>query len=135
MLENKLPARTIFLSPGEGRYYNLGKMQALFKADEDETREQFCISEWWLEPYTDGPGPHLHEQNQDIFYVLEGTMSILLGKAWVSATKGSFILIPENTIHDFRNKADSRSGLLNFFIPGGFERHMPAVVEWFKKNR
>jgi hypothetical protein len=30
---------------------------------------------------------------------------------------------------------DKEAGLLNFFIPGGFEREMPAIVKWFAKNR
>ena len=78
MSKNNLPDRAILLLPGEGRHYNMGKLHAVFKADEEETDAKFCISEWWLEPNTLGPGAHSHEHNQDIFYVLEGTMSILL---------------------------------------------------------
>ena len=135
MSKDRIPERPIFLPPGGGRRYDLGKMHAVFKADLEETREKCCISEWWLEPHTEGPGAHLHANNQDIFYVLEGTVSILLDKNWIDAVKGSFVFIPENTIHDFKNNGDSKCGLLNIFIPGGFERNMPAVVEWCKNNR
>jgi mannose-6-phosphate isomerase-like protein (cupin superfamily) len=132
MADLNLSEGAIFLPAGAGRIYDMGKMQAIFKADEEETKEQYCISEWWLEPYSDGPGAHSHEKNHDIFYVLEGTASILVGEKWINASKGAFILVPENTMHDFANRTDSKTGLLNFFIPGGFERNMPSIVKWFE---
>ena len=48
----------IVLLPGEGRAYPMGRIGAVFKADGDETRGRYSISEWWLEPYTRGPGAH-----------------------------------------------------------------------------
>ena len=48
---------------------------------------------------------------------------------------GSFVRIPARVMHDFRNTTARDAGLLNVFIPGGFERKMPAIVEWFAKNR
>lgn len=132
MSKNKKPGRPIFLPPDEGRHYDMGKIRAVFKADEEDTKAQFCISEWWLDPHTEGPGAHSHEHNHDIFYVLEGIVSILVDENWIEAAKGSFIYVPQNIIHDFRNNTARKAGVLNFFIPGGFERNMPAVVEWFK---
>ena len=60
---------------GGGRSYQVGPMQAVFKADGAETDDRYCVSEWWLEPGDSGPGPHSHEDNVEIFYVIEGTMS------------------------------------------------------------
>lgn len=125
----------LILSAGEGRTYNCGTMTAVFKADENETNEKYSISEWWLEPNSDGPGPHQHEDNVEVFYVLEGTMSILIGDKWIEADKGTFIRIPAKTIHDFANRTDKKTGVLNFFIPGGFERNMPDTVKWFEENQ
>jgi mannose-6-phosphate isomerase-like protein (cupin superfamily) len=135
MTNTKLPRGSIFLPPAGGREYHMGSMRAVFKADEEETKERYCISEWWLDPHSDGPGAHSHESNHDIFYVLEGTASILVGESWIDASRGAFILIPENTIHDFANRTDHKTGLLNFFIPGGFERNMFSIVKWFEANR
>ncbi len=134
MDSSQTPAELLYIRPGEGRFYALGKMTAIFKADEEETRERYSISEWWLDPYSTGPGAHLHEANDEIFYVLEGTASILAGEEWLEAPKGSFLRIPAGTIHDFENRSGERTGLLNFFIPGGFEHNMPTIVEWFANN-
>ena len=61
--------------------------------------------------------------------------SILIGEEWVDVANGSFIRIPAGITHDFENRTDARIGLLNFFIPGGFEEKMPAIVDWFERNR
>ena len=125
----------IILKAGEGRTYNCGSMTAVFKVDENESDDKYSISEWWLEPNSDGPGAHQHEDNDEVFYGIEGTTSILVGNKWVDVEKGTFLRIPAKTIHDFANKTTENCGVLNFFIPGGFERNMPSIVKWFEKNK
>jgi mannose-6-phosphate isomerase-like protein (cupin superfamily) len=66
--------------------------------------------------------------------VLEGTPSILVGDTWVETEPGTFLRIPCRTIHDFVNRTQHRAGLLNVFIPGGFERHMPSIADWFERQ-
>ena len=66
----------IFLPPGQGRSYPMGRISAVFKADGGETQNAYSISEWWLEPHTAGPGAHAHPED-DVFYVIEGTMSYI----------------------------------------------------------
>jgi mannose-6-phosphate isomerase-like protein (cupin superfamily) len=123
----------VILEPGQGRAYPMGRIGAVFKADGTETDERYTISEWWLDPHTKGPGPHFHEKD-DTFYVIEGTMSVLVGEHWTHATRGSFILVPGGVVHDFENRTDERAGVLNFSVPGSFEPEMPAIVDWFGEN-
>jgi len=130
-----LPPGSIFLPPGEGRPYEMGALRAVFKADGDETQNRYCVSEWWLEPNTKGPGAHLHDENYEVFYVIDGRPAMLVGEEWIEAVRGAFFLIPPHTMHDFENRTDTRAGLLNFFIPGGFEPKMPMIVKWFAENR
>lgn len=124
----------IFLPPGQGRAYAMGAMSAVFKADEAETDCAYSISEWWLEPHAAGPGPHSHADHDDVFYVIEGVMSFLIGDDWIDAPRGSFVRAAPGVTHDFANRSDARAGVLNLYIPGGFERDMPAIVDWFAKN-
>ena len=123
----------ILLVPGAGRTYAMGPLHAVFKADGEETRNRYSISEWWLEPHTGGPGAHSHPED-DVFYVIEGTMSFLMDGKWLDAPKGSFVLVPAGATHDFENRSEARAGALNFSIPGGFEQHMPGIVEWFAEH-
>ncbi len=123
----------IFLAPGAGRGYPMGRISAVFKADDRETQSRYSISEWWLEPKTQGPGAHAHEED-DVFYVIAGTMSFLLDAQWVDAPAGSFVLVPGGIQHDFENRSDAQAGVLNFSVPGNFERAMPEISQWFKEH-
>ena len=125
--------KPIVLPPGGGRNYPMGRIRAIFKADGEESAGRYSISEWWLEPRTKGPGPHSHDED-DVFFVLAGTMSFLVADRWVDASAGSFVLIPGGQTHDFENRGPVRSGVLNFSAPGGFEPDMPAIREWFHEH-
>src|SRR6186997_3347394 len=111
----------IVLAPGAGRAYPMGRISATFKADGLETDNRYSISEWWLEPHTKGPGPHSHPED-DVFYVLAGTMSVRVDTDWIEATAGSFVLVPGNVTHDFENRGEERAGMLNVSAPGDFEQ-------------
>ena len=118
----------------EGRRYVMPGMTAVFKADGAETSNAYCVSEWWLEAGADGPGAHMHEANDEVFVVVAGTMSLLVGDEWIEASVGTTIIIPAGVTHDFRNRSDAEAGLLNVFVPGDFERQMPAILDWYEKN-
>src|ERR1700682_3539480 len=131
MADRTSPGRRdgIVLAAGEGRTYPMGRLAAVFKADGAESAGLYSISEWWLEPRTPGPGAHSHPED-DVFYVIEGTVSFLVGGEWIDAPKGSFVLIPGGLTHDFENRSSARAGALNFSAPGDFEQHMPGIAQW-----
>ncbi len=121
--------RPIVLEPRGGRDYPMGRLNAVFKADAEETQHAYSISEWWLEPNTAGPGAHSHAED-DVFFVLEGTMSILIDQDWVEAPQGTFVLVPGGVTHDFQNRSAQRAGMLNF-TNGAFEPEMTGIQQWF----
>jgi mannose-6-phosphate isomerase-like protein (cupin superfamily) len=124
--------KPLVLAPGGGRRYAMGRITAVFKADEAETKHGYSISEWWLEANTSGPGAHSHEED-DVFFIIAGTMSILVDDEWVEATAGSFVLVPGGVTHDFQNRSTERAGLLNF-SPGPFEQEMAGIAAWFREH-
>jgi len=132
MAAKKTRARApVHRAPGEGREYPMGPLSAVFKADGKETRGKYSISEWWLDPYTRGPGAHQHDED-DVFFVIDGTMSFFVGGKWIDAPKGSLVIAPANTPHDFENRSAKRAGVLNISVPGDFEPHMKGIAEWFR---
>jgi len=123
--------RPVILEPGEGRSYPMGRVSAVFKADGQETAGRYSISEWWLDPHTKGPGPHHHPED-DVFYVLAGTMSLMVDGEWMDAPTGSFVLVPGGVVHDFENRSPDRAGMLNVSAPGDFESNMTGIAQWFR---
>jgi mannose-6-phosphate isomerase-like protein (cupin superfamily) len=134
MNSDRLPAGVILLPPGEGRHYLCGPMQSVFLADGEETGDRYSVSIWWVDPKQPGPGAHSHPANEELFYVIEGTMTFLIDDQHIDAPAGTFLRIPAGVTHDFENRTTRRAGALNVFIPGGFETNMPSIVEWFREQ-
>ena len=73
---NPIDPKPIHLPLETGRRYKLGAMQAVFKADGAETGNRYAVSEWWLDPQSDGPGRHQHDANDEIFVAFRGRPSV-----------------------------------------------------------
>ncbi len=127
------PRTPLVIRPEQARQYDMGRMRASFHADGAETDHRYALSEWWLEPHTGGPGVHAHGDDH-IFYVIAGTLTICLDGVWSEAPRGSFILIPGGTLHDFENRGTAPCGFININVPAGFEQKMPELVEWFAEH-
>ncbi|MDW5593703.1 cupin domain-containing protein [Conexibacter stalactiti] len=119
--------RAIILPPGAGRAYEIGPMRGVFKADGPESGDRYCVSEWSVAPHGSGPGAHLHEHNEELFLVTEGTMAFRVGDEWIDAPCGTFLRIPAGMLHDFENRTAEPATAFNVFIPGGFEA---SFAEW-----
>ena len=127
-----LPPDVIFLRPEEGRQYDCGPMHSIFLADGAESGDRYCASIWYVSPHRCGPGAHSHADHEELFYVVEGTMTFLVGEQHIDAPAGSFLRVPAGVTHDFENNTPYRAGVFNVFIPGGFESNMPAIVDWYR---
>lgn len=129
------PRNAIVLAPMAGRVYDMGRISAIFKADEEETQARYSVSECGWSPERKVLGAHSHPED-DLFYVIEGVMSLLVGEEWIECSKGSFVLIPGGVTHDFENRSASRAGVLNFSsptfpapsnVPQGREKSRPSL--------
>ncbi len=125
--------KALVVRPDEGREYDMGRMRAVFFADGDETGDRYSISEWSLEARSEGPGAHSHADDH-IFYVLEGTLSLLIDGRRADAPRGSYALIPGGVPHDFENPGAEACRFISINVPAGFERMMPQLVKWFEDN-
>ena len=134
MLSEKDIATPLVLNPGEGRSYPMGRMSATFKADLEETDSALSVSEWWLEPRTEGPHVHAHAESH-LFYVIEGRLAVYLQtKGWFEVEQGAYIYIPGETEHGFENRSEARVGFMSINTPGGFEQSMPRIVSYLDDN-
>lgn len=114
--------------PGEGERHDAGPVQVVIKATGDDTDGSFFLSESILAPGFAGPPPHRHDKLHDMFYVLEGTLTLRLGKETRAAGAGTFVCVPPGIVHTFRNDSDGPVRLLNFNTPAGWEHYMRDVA-------
>ena len=115
--------------PGEGERLSLGASQIVLKATAEDTGGAFFLSETTIEPGFPGPPPHTHEHICDMFYVLEGVLTMHLDGETRELGPGSFACAPPGTVHTFANPGAEPVRFLNFNTPGGFERYMRELAE------
>ena len=64
--------------------------------------------------------PHVHDTEEEAFYVLEGNLVFLLDDQEIAAPPGTYIHIAPGTLHGFRR--DTEMGrVFNTLVPGGFD--------------
>ena len=133
-MSEKADLYPLVLKPGDGRTYPMGRMSAVFKADLEETNSTLSVSEWWLEPNTEGPHIHNHPETH-LYYIIEGSLAVCLqGKNWFQVEKGSYVFIPGGTEHGFENRSNNEVGFMSINTPGGFEDSIPHIVNYFEEN-
>src|SRR5919199_5130253 len=109
----------LVLRPGEGEALFDGRI--VIKAD----FEQLTITESLYPTARDGASPHFHRHHADSFYVLEGSMAVLVHDEEKQLDAGAFVCAPPEVVHGFRTT--SRSVFLNFHTPdGGFADNLRA---------
>jgi len=114
--------------PGDGEVHRAPFATIIIKATGDDTAGTFFLSESTIAPGFDGPPPHRHAQLHDMFYVLEGTLTMRVGDDTHELGPGSFACMPPGTVHTVANRSDAPLRLLNFNTPAGFEHYLRELA-------
>jgi mannose-6-phosphate isomerase-like protein (cupin superfamily) len=108
----------IVVRPGEGHV--LGNVEFLARST-DTPRFNFAIIEIVSGRELE---VHVHEEEDDAFYILEGELTFLFPGQEVRAGPGTFVLVPPDVEHGFRNDGARSVRMLNIHAPAGFDRRI-----------
>ena len=84
-------------------------------------------------PRRAGADLHIHHRHSDLFYVLAGELTVMLGPDGdeTVAPPGTLVLIPPLVVHGFRNGSDAEVRYLNLHVPGeGFADYMRGLSDF-----
>ncbi len=95
-----------------------------FLATGEDTQEQFALIEA-VGRKGNGPPPHIHRREDEIFYVLEGELAVSVGDRTRKALPGTMVFLPRNVPHSFTIESEQMRMLI-LLTPAGFEG-------WFKE--
>ena len=113
------PDHAVIVPPGAG--VRFGNVEFLGLS---EHSPRVNVSVITMAPGRSGPDSHVHQDEDDVFYVLDGELTFLLGSTDVPAPAGTFVLVPPGVEHTFRNGLDRETLVLNIHTPAGFDRRM-----------
>jgi quercetin dioxygenase-like cupin family protein len=76
-----------------------------------------------------GPPPHIHRNEDETFYIVEGTMDFLLCDEHVTGGPGDFVNVPRGTVHRFHNGGTTPSRMILTFSPANMEHFFEETLE------
>ncbi len=85
-----------------------------------QTDGAYCVAEMTTMP-GEGVSRHVHDRDEEFYYILEGAYEMQAGNERFSAKAGSIVVIPRDVPHEFRNAGDVPARALMIFRPGGFD--------------
>ena len=85
-----------------------------FARTTDTPRLNFGILE--LSPER-GMEQHVHEDEDDSFYILDGEMTFFFGEEKALASPSTFLLVPPGNYHGFKNEGSVPARMLNIHAP------------------
>src|SRR5438477_9880920 len=121
MSQPSLAQGGVHLGKGEGRAFWLLTDLHTFKIVGDDTNGALTVAELTAGPEL-GPPPHIHRNNDESFYILEGTFDFSLAGQAFSAGAGAFVYLPRGVVHTHRAGGGASARALVIQSPAGVER-------------
>jgi mannose-6-phosphate isomerase-like protein (cupin superfamily) len=116
--------------PGGGERLVFGDAMVVVRIDSEATAGAFTLIEEWT-PLVDTP-THVHEREDELFYVLEGEHVYRVGDDEYRVGPGGFVFAPRGIPHSQRRAVPGVGRQLVLLAPGGLEgffRELAAAHE------
>jgi mannose-6-phosphate isomerase-like protein (cupin superfamily) len=107
------------LGPNEGERLVFGEVTILVRASAESTEGAFSLFEE-VPPLADTP-LHVHEREDELFYVLEGEHVFQVGAEEYPTGPGGLVFAPRCLPHSQRRVVPGAGRLLVLTTPGGFD--------------
>ena len=99
-------------------YWVLGD-RVTFVATAEATDGQYSLFNEYV-PTQAGTIPHVHSQEQEAFYILEGEVRFQRGDETLNATAGDLVVVPPDTAHAYQNQGSQSARMLVLTNPAEF---------------
>ena len=113
--------RAVIVRPGEG--HRVGNVEFLARSADTP---RFNLAIITVQPHREGPPGHVHADEDDAFYMLEGELVFGVGEDEIVAGTGTFVLVPPGVWHTFANRTDEVARFVNIHAPAGFDIRLEA---------
>jgi mannose-6-phosphate isomerase-like protein (cupin superfamily) len=112
----------LFVRPGEGQSFD----DLTCRVSSASTHGEYCAFEFTTPP-GEGVPLHVHQREDELYYILEGAYEIQCGGRVFLAGSGAMAMLPRDIPHAFRNAGKTAARALTVFIPGGFDHFVEEI--------
>ena len=75
-----------------------------------------------------GAPPHVHDELDELMYVLEGTATVMIGKDIFEVPTGGWLFRPHGIPHSFWNSQNTRLRFIDFFFNQNIEDYLEEFL-------
>jgi mannose-6-phosphate isomerase-like protein (cupin superfamily) len=118
----------VLIGPGEGEKVDLGGLGVDFKVGGSATSGALAIVEHPMEAGRLVPA-HVHRDEDELSYVLEGTFGVRIGDEIATAGPGTYVYKPKGVPHTFWNPGPEPARLIELIWPARFEEFFRTLGE------
>jgi len=122
------------IQPGGVHHLNILDLQMDFIVRTTDTESKLAVMEWSLPPNSLGAPPHIHIADDEVFYVLEGELTIMEEGVVAAATQGTSVVLERGRLHTFWNATDKPMKALVMLAPGHLEGFFIAASPLFNSD-
>jgi mannose-6-phosphate isomerase-like protein (cupin superfamily) len=109
------------LGPGEQHPDAPTQTGPFFRFASGQTDGLAALAEVRLRPLTPGPNLHVHNREDELFYVLDGVMTVQVAEELHEVAAGGLAWGPRGVAHAYANRGREPLHLLIMWLPGGAE--------------
>jgi quercetin dioxygenase-like cupin family protein len=117
------------VAAGDGVIGSGAGVTLTFKVTGAQSGGQWLVLEYEAPPHFSGPPPHVHHVTTELFYVLEGTLTLFANQQSSLLQAGGFAYVPPGTVHTFANSAATPAKYLMMASPAGLERYFQELSD------
>ena len=77
----------------------------------------------------EGPPDHLHFDQEETFFVVEGAYELTVDGRTTVAGPGTIVFIPRYCVHRFKNIGQGAARMLDWSLPGGQDHYFIEISE------
>ena len=124
------------VAPGEGRDVPVPFHETRLLLSGEASEGGVAIYEFDVPAGTAGAPPHVHANEDEYAYILDGDLSMMIGETIVSAGPGTLVAMTRNHVHAFWNDSEAPARAL-FLVSGDgqFEQFFDAVAVALREER
>jgi len=116
----------LLVSPNSGDQVWVVDELIRFIATGHETGGAYTLTESMVLP-NGGPPMHVHQREDEAFWVLEGELEVIVGEQAFTVPTGGYVQLPRGVPHRFLNRAATPARFLTLLVPAGAEGFFQEV--------
>ena len=110
----------------------IGALRLKFLVDEGSSGGQAVVFEMTVPAGARVPAPHYHRDVDEVFYGLDGALTVTVAGVAREVAPGQAVFIPRGAVHGFENRSAGPTRSLSVLTPGAIGRayfqELAAVV-------